>query len=173
MALVFQYGSNCSSAEINGDNRLCGDATFVGIAQTVEGYRLAFDVYSTRRGCAASDIVPTAGSTVWGVLYEVPDWLMNRETAAPKDRQSFDAIEGEGSNYRRVQIDVRQQNGQVVRATTYVVINPQAGLRTSVEYVRLIVIGLREHEVDPQYIDAVKSIAAANNPQIAESVRLL
>ncbi len=42
--LVFQYGSNCSDREINGNGRLRGDARFIDIAETVEDFELAFDV---------------------------------------------------------------------------------------------------------------------------------
>jgi hypothetical protein len=52
MALVFQYGSNCSEGQINGKDRLRGDAKFVGIAETVDDFELAFDVWSKGRGCA-------------------------------------------------------------------------------------------------------------------------
>ena len=61
----------------------------------------------------------------------------------------------------------------MVTATTYVVINPQPGLVTSIDYVRLIVKGLRERGVDPEYIDTVKAIAAENNPQIKEALGTL
>jgi hypothetical protein len=54
MTLVFQYGSNCSESEMNSEARLCSDARFIDIAETVEDYELAFDVQSTGRGCAAS-----------------------------------------------------------------------------------------------------------------------
>ena len=88
MALVFQYGSNCSDSQINGQDRLCGDAKFIDIAETVDDFRLAFDVWSTRRQCAASEMVDTPGSKVWGVLYEVPDFLIEQKTAAAQNRRS-------------------------------------------------------------------------------------
>lgn len=34
MALLFQYGSNCLDSQINGAERLRGDARFIGIAET-------------------------------------------------------------------------------------------------------------------------------------------
>ena len=100
MALVFQYGSNCSESQINSSKRLCGDAMFIGKA-AVEDFQLAFDVLSEHRRCAAADIVSKPGSKVWGALYTVPDYLIGRETAKAKGRKSMDAIEGEGRNYRR------------------------------------------------------------------------
>ena len=170
MALVFQYGSNCLDSEINSKNRLCGDARFVDIAETVEDFELAFDVQSTGRGCAASDIVRKSGGKVWGVLYEVSDYLIDRKTAKERGRKSFDEIEGEGTNYKRETIEVRCPNGKTVSALTYTVRCPKPALKTNVDYVRLIVCGLREHKIPGGYIARVKTIAAANNPEIAEAV---
>src|SRR6266566_1594659 len=99
MALVFQYGSNCSESQFNSQDRLCGNAKFVTIAETVDDCQLAFDVWSTGRGCAASDIVASPGNKVWGVVYDVPDFLLARDTAAQRKKKSLDAIEGEGTNY--------------------------------------------------------------------------
>src|SRR5712671_6097491 len=113
MTLVFQYGSNCVDSEINGENRLRGDATFTDIAETVEDFELAFDVHSKNRKCAASDIVRKPGSKVWGVLYEVPDYLIDRETVKASGRRSFDEIEGEGTNYKRETIMVRRPSGEI------------------------------------------------------------
>jgi gamma-glutamylcyclotransferase (GGCT)/AIG2-like uncharacterized protein YtfP len=173
MAIVFQYGSNCLESEINNDERLRGDAEFLGIAETVENFALAFDVQSKRRGCAASDIVRMAESKVWGVLYEVPDYLMDRKTAKARRRKSFDEIEGEGTNYKRETIEVRRPDGQVVRAVTYTVKNPKSGLKTSKEYVGYIVAGLRERGVSEDYITRVKAVAVANNPDISGEVEKL
>ena len=53
--LVFQYGSNCSTARLNSHDRLRGDAVALGRAD-LDGYQLAFDVWSDGNNCAASDI---------------------------------------------------------------------------------------------------------------------
>jgi hypothetical protein len=161
LVLVFQYGSNCLDSEINGPDRLRGDARFVGIAATVEDFQIAFDVFSQRRQCAAADIVRTPGSKVWGALYEVPDHLIGRQTT-PAGRRSMDAIEGEGTNYRRECIRVRMPNDNEVKALTYTVRNPRQGLRTNAAYAGLIISGLRQRGVDLAYIDSVRTIAAAN-----------
>ena len=173
MALVFQYGSNCSKSQFNSEDRLSGDAKFVAIAETVDDYQLAFDVWSTGRRCAASDIVPSSGNKVWGVVYDVPEFLIARDTAAKHNRKSLDTIEGEGTNYPRHAITVKASTGQLLPAITYRVINPRPGLKTSLEYVGYIVRGLREHGVAEQYIDKVKAIAIANNQTIAAGIRAL
>src|ERR1700739_4325760 len=173
MALVFQYGSNCSESEINGRDRLRGDAKFADIAETVEDFELAFNVYSINRGCEASDIVRKDGEKVWVVLYEIPDSLIRRTSAQAHGRKSLDAIEGEGTNYKREMIQVRRPDGQITEAFTYTVISPTVGLKTSVNYVRLIVCGLSDHNISNEYIAKVKAIAAANNPDIAEEIKNL
>jgi cation transport regulator ChaC len=173
MTIVFQYGSNCLESEINSAKRLCGDAKFVGIAQTVEDFVLAFDVWSKKRQCAASDIVRVPGGKVWGVLYEVPDDLIDRETAKARGRKSFNEIEGEGANYKREMLDVRRPDGEVVNVLTYTVRSPRSSLKTSKEYVGFIVAGLRDHGVSEDYIAQVKAIAVANNPQISAAVERL
>lgn len=127
--LVFQYGSNCLDSQINSKDRLKGEAKFFGIAETVDDYELAFDVFSKGRHCAAADIVKKPGSKVWGALYKIPVYLIERESATAHGSKSLDAIEGQGVNYERVQIKVRSPNGQTIEALTYTVSNPQAGLK--------------------------------------------
>jgi Gamma-glutamyl cyclotransferase, AIG2-like len=84
-----------------------GDAKFLDIAKTVKDLELAFDVWSKRRKCAAANMVRKEGGSVWGVLYEVPDDLIDREKAKARGPKSLDEIEGEGTNYKREFIDVR------------------------------------------------------------------
>jgi hypothetical protein len=173
VALVFQYGSNCLESQINSRERLCGDAKFICKA-VAEDFELTFDVWSKNRACAAADIVFKRGSKVWGALYEIPDYLIRRNTSKEKGRKSLDAIEGEGINYRQEMIVVRRGSNEVVTALTYRVIDPKPALETGLHYVRHLVDGLRERGVAEEYITEVKRIAAANNPAIAlqlESLR--
>ena len=168
MTLVFQYGSNCLDSEINSTCRLCDDAKFVDIAETVEDFELSFDVYSTKRRCAAADIVRKPGDKVWGVLYQIPDYLIDHATAKACGRKSLDAIEGK--KYTRETIPVRRPNGEVVLALTYTVKSPEPGLKTRIDYVAHIVCGLREHKIPDTYIAKVKAIASANNSDIAPEI---
>jgi hypothetical protein len=173
MTLLFQYGSNCDESQLNGDARLKGDALFISIAQTVEDYKLVFDVWSNGRNCAAADIVTSPGNKVWGVLYEVPDYLIERDSAHARGRTAMDDIEAEGKVYKRDTIAVRKPDGKIVTALTYRVIDPKDGLETGLDYVGYIVRGLRAHGVDEHYIAEVKQTAASNNPKIAEAIQKL
>lgn len=62
---------------------------------------------------------------------------------------------------------MRRADDQVVTAVTYLVIDREPGLKTSLEYVGHIVAGLKERGVPDTYIALVKQSAADNNPEIA------
>ena len=170
MALVFQYLSNTNTERLNAAERLNGRAGDLGAAQTVEGYRLVFDVWSAGNKCAAADLVPQGNRPAWGVLFEIPDELLSRATSGAA--RSFDQIEGEGTNYRRYWLPVHDRAGRLVIALTYVVIRPQRDLRTSEAYVRHILKGLRDHEVPQNYIDDVRAIAIANIGGVIRELRI-
>ena len=172
MVLVFQYGSNCLESKINSRKRLKGKAEFVDIAKTVEKYKLDFDVFSENQKCAAADIIRTCeDKKVWGVLYSVDDNLICRETV-PEGSTSFDAIEGEGENYRRHCLPVsRNKNGLVLMVLTYVTLKPSKRVKkTSFKYVKLIIKGLREHNVPEEYINEVKEIVSNHSPRLAKKI---
>jgi dCTP deaminase len=169
VAFVFQYGSNCSSARLNSASRLSGDASSLGLVTTVDNYVLSFSVWSNSNNCAAADIELGGSSPVIGVLYEVPKYLLSRETSG--SRRSLDSIEGRA--YERTDIRVRREDGTVVTACTYKVKSPRTGLRTSVEYLSHIVTGLREHNAPSDYVSCVKNRAKQNNPVIAAQIDAL
>ena len=174
MALVFQYGSNMSVARLNGEDRLAGDAKVVGVATTVERFELVFSVWSKSNNCAAADLFPSsAGRNIYGVLYDVPDFLLSREAAKEKNRKSLDAIEGEGTNYVRAMIDVVSNDGATLRALTYVVKNRQTQLKTSAAYVSHILAGLREHNIPAEYCQYVRSKIIENNAELEDALPAL
>lgn len=170
MTLVFQYGSNMFSERINSFDRLQGDARPVGIAYTEDDYELEFTVWSCTNKCAAANIFPGSGRKIWGILYEIPDYLISRMTSG--ERKSLDAIEGEGHNYRKKPIAIRYPNGELVKSNviTYVAKKRRSGIQTSLEYVRHIFGGLREHNVPDNYIVYVKEQVIANNPSLKKDI---
>jgi hypothetical protein len=80
MMLVFQYGSNAWAERLNSADRLRGDARDLGLVSTESAFELSFDVWSTKNDCAAANLRQSAGRQIWGVLYEVPEFLMGRDT---------------------------------------------------------------------------------------------
>lgn len=171
MALVFQYGSNMSAARLNHANRLAGDAKAIGIARTVEPFELAFTVWSKTNACAAADMIPSkTGRSVYGVVYEIPDFLLSRDTARKHNRKSLDAIEGEGTNYVRRAIDLFKADGLRLSAMTYVVKERGTGLKTSLAYVKHILDGLKEHCIPEEYRQYVVSRIIDNNPDLQKEI---
>jgi hypothetical protein len=168
MALVFQYGSNLSSGRINSDSRLKGDARAISVAYTEDDYELNFSVWSRGNNCAAADIIPGSGINIWGVVYEIPDYLIERSSARERGRKSLDAIEGEGSNYKRVTIRVKRPNGISFEEDiiTYIGLKRKSGICTSLEYASHIIKGLYEHSIPNEYCDYVKAKIFENNPSL-------
>jgi len=171
MAIVFQYGSNCDAQRLNSSDRLCGDANFIEIASTVDNFELDFTVFSKTNNCAAADIVPRSGRKIWGVLYDIPDHLIKRETA--DQRKSLDAIEGEGVNYQRTTITVQRRDETTTPAITYIAKTRRVGLKTSLKYVEYIIKGLRGADVPNDYIEYVKQRVVENNPGLKKPIALL
>lgn len=167
MPLVFQYGSNCTAGRLNGPTRLKSHAEQRGRAQTVEDFDIAFDVYSQKNGCAASDLVPTPGRKAWGVLYKLSN----------KGLEKLEEIEG--SRYKKIPIRVIDENGKKRKAVTFVVrgADRRTGLWTSAAYVSWIIYGLREHGVPERWIAHVIEVAIETNQRAgasaAEQIRLI
>ena len=171
MAIVFQYGSNMSVRRFNSEDRLAGDAKPIGVASTVEPYELAFTVWSRRGQCAAADIFPNGASrSIYGVLYDIPDFLLSRDTARARGRKSLDAIEGAGGNYVRKEIDVVTPDEENRTALTYVVKNRRTNLKTSLAYVRHILCGLKEQGLPEDYFQYVLSRVIENNSELRPSL---
>src|SRR5665811_209482 len=171
MALVFQYGSNMSVARLNSKDRLAGDAQALYVARTAEPFDLMFTVWSKSNDCAAADLVSgKTGRSIYGVVYEVPDFLLARDTARKHNRKSLDAIEGEGTNYVRAMIDLIKDDGSTVHAMTYHVKNRSADLKTTFAYVSHILLGLKEHGIPDEYCQYVRSRIMDNNIDLALSL---
>jgi len=174
MALVFQYGSNMSVARLNSADRLAGDARPIGVARTAEPFELVFSVWSKTNNCAAADLVPSkTGRSVYGVVYDIPDFLLSRNTAEEHHRKSLDAIEGEGKNYVRETIDLIKTDGSRFSAITYVVRDRKVGLKTSLAYVRHILVGLKEHGIPDEYCQYVRSRIIDNDGDLEQKLTAL
>jgi len=168
MALVFQYGSNTSVARLNSPKRLCGDAKSLGLAVSCGCYDVGFTVWSKGNGCAAADLVRSRTRHAWGVLYDIPDRLLDRDTAGT--RKALDAIEGPRYRRRRIRVYKPSSPGDILTVWTYTVIDKKQGMETSCEYVKHILTGLREHSAPAEYIEHVRTRALRNNPSLAGSL---
>lgn len=171
--LVFQYGSNMNSKRLNGPDRLAGGARRVGIAETCHTYRFCFPVWSRPNRAAAASISPDpGGQRIFGVLYEIPGSLVYREHSKTHKRTTLDAIEAEGTNYIRREIDLVHPDGSAISAITYVARRTGADLKTSSEYVGHILTGLTENDIPQAYRAYVGSCILQSNPELAHMVEV-
>ena len=163
MPIVFQYGSNTSATRLNSAGQLNGAASVIGVARTLDNYDLDFTVWSNTNKCAAADIVPDGNIQIWGVLYEIPENRIYRNLSG--DKKSLDAIEGEGKNYERINIQVLPNNepDNIITAITYVVLNRVQNIETSPEYASEIINGLKSHEIPHDYLEYVQNRILQNN----------
>ena len=138
----------------------------IGLAVTGEDFELDFTVWSDRNNCTAADIVPGRGRKIYGVLYEISDVLLSRETAGA--RKSLDAIEGRRYQRHSVQVYKADNPANPVLAWTYTAIESERrkGIKTSMAYARHILLGLRERGAPEEYISYVKERIINNNPDL-------
>jgi gamma-glutamylcyclotransferase (GGCT)/AIG2-like uncharacterized protein YtfP len=139
----FAYGSNLDSADLR---RWCGEKGLpYPLGQAIcRAYlperELAFTYYSQTREGGALDLRERPGQLVPGVLFEV-----NEDGWRVLDRK-----EGLGTNYRRENIHVLDEDGRTLPAVTYVVRPtrrvPHAPPRP--EYLDTVRTGMRRHEVE-------------------------
>lgn len=167
MALVFQYGSNLSEERLNSTERLNGSATKIGIVYTTINYELDFNIWSKTNKCAVANLIPCKGRRIWGVLYSIPDDRVFR-AKCKEGIKSLDKIEGEGNTYQRELIHVAFPNGKKVTDTviTYLGINGEMGLKTSMEYVTHIINGLNTNDIPQDYVNYVIERIKLNNSEI-------
>lgn len=112
---------------------------------------MEFDIWSKNNRCASANIIPGIGRKMWGVVYEIPVWLLTRESSGPRT---------ELSQWRKIREPV----------LTYVGFNHQQGIKTSLEYVKHMFAGLREHEIPNEYVEYAKTRVIANNPDLKSAL---
>jgi len=166
MAILFQYGSNLSFTRINSENRLCGDAKSLGLAYTFGKYDIGFTSWSTTNGCAAADLIRSRKRIVCGVLYEIPDYLLSRETS--NQRKSMDAIEGPNYRRRKIRILRKGNRKKILNVWTYTVRNRRKGIKTSKTYADFIINGLKENNAPRKYVKHIKDRIVNNNSELRD-----
>ncbi len=174
----FAYGSNMSTKEINDAIKISNEkAEVVGIGK-IEGYRLDFTRYSSKRQGYVADVVKTPGSTVWGVVYKL-------------SAQAFEFIDKkEGVSlraYKRKTVDIHIQINAIiskiksiigkkvvpVRAILYTVVKKKTKpLKPPTAYSDIILKGAEEHKLPDDYIKNLnRYISSLASPRILSVAR--
>ena len=138
MTLLFAYGSNMAEAEIEA---FAPGARFLGPAR-LDDHRVELRRRSIRWGGGAADIVPSAGESVWGALYEV------------SDLDALDAKEGAAlAAYRRRAVEA-VVGERIVAAEAYEVIDKEPEeVAATPEYARLLETAARERGLPTAYVE--------------------
>lgn len=134
----FAYASNMNQAQMQ---RWCPASRFVK-AVLLGGYRFVYDGFSVTWDGAVGNIVKSETEKVWGALYEITE----------RDRLTLDAFEGYPRSYEHVEIEVRDRDGNVSQAMTYLRTGRALG-KPHPDYERIVIDGAKECGVPEEYID--------------------
>ncbi len=148
--IYFAYGSNMSSRRLRARTP---SALPLGTGR-VAGHRLAWHMLGLD-GSAKCDMFETGNpqDSVWGVFYEI----------AEAERFLLDQAEGLGTAYDFKIIEVHSE-GVVVQAGAYYATGVAQSLHPFDWYLAYVVGGADEHGLPQAYRDALRRIAAHEDP---------
>ncbi len=108
----FAYGSCMCPVDLK---RSLGENThdYVVGPAILQGYRLGFHYYSSKRQCGALDILPDSKHKIHGVLYRLPKRLSNHLDRRERVQQG---------DYRHEQVSVESDGQYFSQVRTYVVV---------------------------------------------------
>jgi gamma-glutamylcyclotransferase len=111
--LYFAYGSNLFLEQMQ--KRIGGEPKVIGAA-CLENHRLGFTILSKTWKGGVADIVPEAGSKVWGAIYELTEQQLEKidhYEGYKKDRDP------KKNFYNRLQVEVVDKRGVKQACLTY------------------------------------------------------
>jgi len=126
----FAYGSNLNKKQML---ERCPDSKPMFIA-TLHNYKLVFTGWSRQWRGGVASIKPFRGERVIGAIYEVSD----------RDLRRLDSYEGYPSKYNRFNITVFDEDGEPIKAMTYIKSGQLEETQPSKEYLSLIQQGYRD-----------------------------
>jgi gamma-glutamylcyclotransferase len=126
----FAYASNLSRQQMA---EHCPEAKPKFIA-TLPNYKLIFAGWSRKWHGGVASIKPLRGEKVIGAIYEISD----------RDLRLLDKHEGYPAIYNRIDIVVFTEDGEPVKAVTYIKVEQSEETKPSREYVANIQQGYRD-----------------------------
>ena len=166
--LYFAYGSNLSLEQMR---ERIGSKPKVISGAYLENHRLGFTIYSklTWKGGVA-DIVPEAGSKVWGAIYELTEKQLDKIDPCEGYKKDRDPKK---NFYNRLQVEVVDKKGVKQPCLTY-----QAEVgdekkrkylyhRPSEKYREVIRKGGEEHGLPKEFFDHLKVASVTQRSPVA------
>ncbi|PNU19613.1 gamma-glutamylcyclotransferase [Geothermobacter hydrogeniphilus] len=158
--LYFAYGSNMATARLR---QRIPSAHRIGVAR-LDGYRLAFQVASTKDGSGKCDACPaTASDQLFGVLFRID----------PAAKTILDHYEGVGIEYRDTWLTVEPEQGNQVKALIYLGINIDRNLRPYPWYREHVLRGAIENQLPEDYIASIRAVPTMDDPDPERATREL
>jgi gamma-glutamylcyclotransferase len=145
-AWYFAYASNMNRAQM----RSRAGELLEERPGRLENYELVFNK-KVRGGTANANIRPVPGEAVEGVLYRINE----------SSFRALDRAEGAPQHYRRIEVEVRDANGETVAAQAFIATKVEKGLRPASHYLKTILDGAAEHNLPAAYIEKIQAAAAA------------
>ena len=140
MPSYFAYGSNMSSAQMT---RRVQSAVARGRGRLPD-FRFCCNKLG-RDGSAKGNVEVARGETVWGVVYDM-------------DQESIDQLDRFEKGYRRVALEVIQDDGSRVVCQVYVSEQITQAARPLSQYRQRMAEGAAEHNLPPAVVDALRTL---------------
>lgn len=138
--LYFAFASNMNQAQMK---RWCPASRFLKTV-VLQGFRFVYDGYSVTWDGAVGNIVTSEAESVWGALYEITE----------RDRLTLDAFEGYPRSYDHHEVEVKDRDGNIYTAMTYLRTGRALG-RPHPDYERIVIDGAKECGLPEEYTDKV------------------
>ena len=126
----FAYGSNLNKKLML---ERCPDSKPMFVA-SLPNYNLVFVGWSRQWRGGVASIRPFRGEKILGAIYEVSD----------RDLRRLDSSQGYPSNYNRLNVTVFDEDGEPIKAITYIKSGQSEEVLPSKEYLALIQQGYRD-----------------------------
>jgi len=142
----FAYGSNL---KVERKQARTGPIREALIARLPD-FRFAFNKRG-KDGSGKANILPTAGSEVWGIVYRI----------SAEGLSKLDRFEGVPDHYTREDLVVVLESGEKITAVTYTA-RPhriEEGLKPTPDYLELILEGAKHHGLPGWYIKKIEELA--------------
>ena len=134
-----------SYLDVNQMRRRCPDSSVIGKA-ALSGYKLVFNRYSEGWQCGVADILKDPREKVWGLLFNI----------STGDLNNLDQCEGYPSLYRRIDIEVLDQENVLRRAISYEVVIKGEFACPSPEYMNIIRSASKNFDFPNGYIEGIE-----------------
>jgi len=126
----FAYGSNLNKKLML---ERCPDSKPMFVA-SLPNYNLVFVGWSRQWRGGVASIRPFRGEKILGAIYEVSD----------RDLRRLDSSQGYPSNYNRLNVTVFDEDGEPIKAITYIKSGQSEEVQPSKEYFAIIQQGYRD-----------------------------